>query len=376
MCCRGHALFDLTGILNLARGATLGDAAVMLNTSLHDFRPLIAGAPAPIGKELTNGDIVSFVPISSDAPDRHSLASAAADALGTTQLGSPSLGVGAADGLVGAVRSTTTPSLIPSTPRSTASGRGADEVAGGALANELPLRMCTRCLPLPGDPLVCTAPASGRQSPAAAVSASLSGAPSSSTAPPEPPHGTLHRADCDCLEHRRQLAAGDRQLRPTPAQQARMHSAIRAHEVGHVYCPVYATKLIVFTPDRPGMLLTVSSLVTDEVINIINVHSETREVGGESAFQYRVHVRDVAMLDALVRRLVSHQDVLRVLRADMDDLLHDSKDIFWAHAYGDEPSPAPLPVPRPDPSTAPSGNSAEGANSIWGAAYNPSPPEG
>ena len=72
-------------------------------------------------------------------------------------------------------------------------------------------------------------------------------------------------------------------------------------------------------------------------MNIIDVHSATREVGGESAFQYHVHVRSVAMLGDLVRALEQLEDVVCVLRADMDDMLHDSPDSFWAHAFEDEP---------------------------------------
>ena len=40
---------------------------------------------------------------------------------------------------------------------------------------------------------------------------------------------------------------------------------------------------IVFTRDRPGMLLTVSAVVTAESSNIIDVHSETLTPGGEAA---------------------------------------------------------------------------------------------
>ena len=64
------------------------------------------------------------------------------------------------------------------------------------------------------------------------------------------------------------------------------------------------------------------------------MHSETREVGGHSAFQYRVHVKDAAMVDRLVAQLERVEDVVCVLRADMDDMLHDSVDNFWANAEG------------------------------------------
>ena len=62
------------------------------------------------------------------------------------------------------------------------------------------------------------------------------------------------------------------------------------------------------------------------------MHSETREVGGHSAFQYRVHVKDAEMVDKLVESLEQVDDVVKVIRADMDDMLHDSVETFWANA--------------------------------------------
>ena len=56
------------------------------------------------------------------------------------------------------------------------------------------------------------------------------------------------------------------------------------------------SQIVVFCRDRRGMLLDVSTAVTDEAENIIDVHSETLDAsgGGEAAFQYSVHVRDAA----------------------------------------------------------------------------------
>ena len=50
-----------TRILNLARGATLGDAANLLGTSPSTHVPLISGSPADLSTQLSNGEIVSFI---------------------------------------------------------------------------------------------------------------------------------------------------------------------------------------------------------------------------------------------------------------------------------------------------------------------------
>ena len=50
-----------TRILNLARGATLGDAARQLDVNLATHVPLISGSPADLGTQLSNGEIVSFM---------------------------------------------------------------------------------------------------------------------------------------------------------------------------------------------------------------------------------------------------------------------------------------------------------------------------
>ena len=87
-------------------------------------------------------------------------------------------------------------------------------------------------------------------SPAEAVSDALGGS-GARTPTAEVPQGTLHRAECECLVLRRQLATGQQMLRPTAALAERMDAAIRPHTVGQ-NTQVYATKLIVFTRDRPG----------------------------------------------------------------------------------------------------------------------------
>ena len=315
-----------TRILNLARGSTLADAAVMLSEppsptrplSASRYTPLIAGVPAPLSTELKNGDIVSFVPAGTVVPPPDSLGTAAADALANT----------AARLATHGQPSTLPPAAVPLTP--IANGVASASVADAAALDDenIAWRVCSRCLPLPGDPLVCTTPADKTLStPNADGTSGSSGA------------GTLHRADCECLDLRRQLASGLKLIRPSPSNAARMDGNIQPHTPGGAARKVFATKIIVFTRDRPGMLLTVSAVVTTEVVNIINVKSETREVGGQSAFQYSVHVRSVEMMEALVAKLQELEDVVSVLRADMDDMLHDSKESFWENALEDEDLP-------------------------------------
>ena len=95
---------------------------------------------------------------------------------------------------------------------------------------------------------------------------------------------------------------------------------------------LFTTRIIVFTRDRPGVLVDVSTVVTDATDNIIDVLSKTHQVGGESAFQYKVQVRSLEMVQRLMAKLHEHEDVVCVLRGNMDDMLHDSPAAFWAHA--------------------------------------------
>ena len=54
------------------------------------------------------------------------------------------------------------------------------------------------------------------------------------------------------------------------------------------------------------------------------------QVGDASAFMYTVHIDSVAMLERLLSVLEALDDVVCVVRADMDDLMHDlGYDAFW-----------------------------------------------
>ena len=262
-----------TRILNLAVGATLQEAANALNATAASQVALLNGTPRRGSTKLKNGDIVSFVRVDDQ-----------------TLQGAP---VDEEEGFEG--------------------GR-----KGNALGVLPKLHVCERCLPLPGDAIALTTRStSQRGDEDLAVG------------------GRLHRAASECLAMRRDLAAGERLVRPTAALEEKYRKkfddALRPRAPPGGTDEVLATKIIVFTTDRTGLLLTISSVVTLNTVNIVNVRSETRMVGDASAFCYTVHIASVEMLEALILNLEQLDDVRCVLRADMDDLMHDlGPDGFWA----------------------------------------------
>lgn len=86
---------------------------------------------------------------------------------------------------------------------------------------------------------------------------------------------------------------------------------------------------------QPQVLLAVSSAVTAEAVNIIDVHSQTHRVGGESAFQYKVQVSSREQAERMMAVLSTLDDVVSVLRGDMDDMLRDNPATFWEYACED-----------------------------------------
>ena len=55
-------------------------------------------------------------------------------------------------------------------------------------------------------------------------------------------------------------------------------------------------------------------------------------VPGESAFQYNVQVSSLAMIERLFGAVEALDDVVCVRRGDLEHMLHDSLEGFWAHA--------------------------------------------
>jgi (p)ppGpp synthase/HD superfamily hydrolase len=273
-----------TRILNLPVGATVGDVVPLLPGDASTHVPLVSGLPASVITELRNGDIISSAPRNTAAPELAPIID---------------------------------PLTLPEQVGVLEAGQLRVDDGSEIAAN---WHVCERCLPLPCDNLVCTSPANAQPDGDGRVSC------------------TLHRADSECHALRRQLAAGDRGIRPTPALGDKYRDKLGA-ALGRVRDggesareAIYKTKVIVFTKDRPGVLLTVSACVTSETVNIVDVHSKTHKVGGESAFQYKVHIASFEQLERLTAALEELDDVQCVLRGDMEDMLHDSPTSFWAHA--------------------------------------------
>ena len=283
-------------ILNLARGATLADAASQLGVPLRTHASLVNGATAATSYELQNGDIVSFE--SDAAPGGAALAAPFSDA---------SVFGPMADGA--ALQRDELPRGGPSDERdgwerSEAARHMArrDRLRARA-AHYLQERRgtgwvpCTRCCPLLGDELCGVVSGAGK------------------AAGGEP--GTLHRADAECELMRRQLAVdGGVALERSAESQAQLSEALVSSrpDTGH------ACTIVVICRDRRGMLLDVSTAVTDGATNIVNVHSEIFTPGAESAFQYMVTVSDVAQLDRLFELIANVPDVTAVRRGSLLEL--------------------------------------------------------
>jgi len=201
--------------------------------------------------------------------------------------------------------------------------------------------VCERCLPLPGDALECTIATSNALT---NVATAAGGEVSDSTV------CTLHRAVrsnyAECLEMRVERSASNgRTLRRTEktAQRCDQQLEIRVRRFvgigpnfggpGSERRPVLTTQLVVFATDRPGLLLSISAVVTNWTLNIVDVMSKTRLVGHSSAFQFKVLVTDKRMLAEAIAQIEAVDDVVRVLRADIESMVLDKGlDGFWEHA--------------------------------------------
>ena len=178
-------------------------------------------------------------------------------------------------------------------------GSGALPRAGDA-ASSGGLQLCRHCQPIPGDPL------------AEAL-------------------GLIHRADAECSLIPPPAAEPGATPAAVSGDDARAllararPAADRGEETEH------EVSIVVFCTDRRGMLLDLSSIVTQEASNIVDVHSET--IPPDSAFQYTVELKDVEQLRALMGRLLRDVDgVQRVVRGTVEGLMaRDSPAAFWAN---------------------------------------------
>ena len=183
---------------------------------------LLSGVEAPPSRELQNGDVLSFVPSSMD--DAWERAARRPSAL--PKAAASAAGDGAGDG------------------SAAADGDGGAQVRDAYLYETL-WQPCEHCLPLYGDKVV------GSCAKCSASDAS-SGRPT----------GTVHRLEVDvgrpsqiagdCLELRRQLAAGEALVRGGGLV---MEDELSAALPPTDRSAAFGTKVIVFTRDRPGILV-------------------------------------------------------------------------------------------------------------------------
>ena len=85
------------------------------------------------------------------------------------------------------------------------------------------------------------------------------------------------------------------------------------------------TRTLTPTPTL-NLILTLTPTLT------LTLTQHTRPAPGESAFQYKVQVSSLEMVERLFGAVEALDDVACVRRGDMEHMLHDSPASFWAHA--------------------------------------------
>jgi len=314
-------------ILNLAKGATLADAAAQLGADAGmpggAFRGRVGevnGSPAPAGRELANGDIVSFEPPSAERRmldasgyELTQLQTARRRQQQQPQPPSPPQ----------MQPQPSPPQLQPQPPQPQL--QAAEEVVADATDpdDEAPgWAVCAVCKPLPGDELAGTRAASRGGGGAGAR--------------------TLHRRGCGCRELQKELElesnaaanAADADDDDDAVQRELSEALAELRETDAEGAAVgYEAQISVFCEDRRGMMMDVASVCTDVASNIVDVHSETRDGGGAAVFQFTVQLHDAAQLARLVGEMVGVPSVTRVVRSSMKELKRDrSTRAFWALA--------------------------------------------
>ena len=230
---------------------------------------------------------------------------------------------------------------------------------------------CDRCMPLPGDALVCTL----------------------QNAPKGPTRGMVHRAaslgSSKCKQLQRALADGQQliesgeelcelaeEMAEGMAEGAALQDARAAPRAGTLdgaddQLQVAAlqrgltTSLVVFVKDEPGTLLAITHAVTHASLSILDVASGPRaddrpnahrpsaerpsaeRTDGESlvgAFEFRVQIRSLDQLKQLTASLEMLPQVVHVRRDAMELMLEESRQAgassgtealskFWSYAH-------------------------------------------
>ena len=386
-------------ILNLARGATLADAAAVLRVPLDSQSGFVCNhnmcEAVSLDSALSNGDIVCFAPSLDTAIDRSRLATASESdggdqPLSTAEWGPHAAAATAATAAAAAAAASTNapaapaapplpgstevpphwraPSLLPisplvpiaglplPTPISTSNSISPKEMAledgceiERATASWL---SCEHCLPLPGDALTCTLHRSGGRV-----------------------QGTVHRGGPDrrlraCKHLRRQLADGAQLLEGGEEmcglleQEATLTMALLTIAVltmallvltyhglleqeasplfgegGSVGGRMLTTSLVAFVRDEPGALLALTQVATATSLSILDISSRSRSPSAAwpamGAFEIRVRLNSLAQLEELTAALEQLPQVVSVRRDSIEMMLEESESSFWPDGVAD-----------------------------------------
>jgi hypothetical protein len=386
-------------ILNLARGATLADAAAVLRVPLDSQSGFVCNhnmcEAVSLDSALSNGDIVCFAPSLDTAIDRSRLATASESdggdqPLSTAEWGPHAAAATAATAAAAAAAASTNapaapaapplpgstevpphwraPSLLPisplvpiaglplPTPISTSTSISPKEMAledgceiERATASWL---SCEHCLPLPGDALTCTLHRSGGRV-----------------------QGTVHRGGPDrrlraCKHLRRQLADGAQLLEGGEEmcglleQEATLTMALLTIAVltmallvltyhglleqeasplfgegGSVGGRMLTTSLVAFVRDEPGALLALTQVATATSLSILDISSRSRSPSAAwpamGAFEIRVRLNSLAQLEELTAALEQLPQVVSVRRDSIEMMLEESESSFWPDGVAD-----------------------------------------
>ena len=337
-------------ILNLARGATLADAAAALDVSVGGDRetgdredsatpfregtgkvqgrfredsatPFICShnmcEAASLDTELENGDIVCFAATTSSAN-----AEAARLIEGVEPMGAQPVVSWPREVADGGEEADKTGDAAHGRPSRVVGGRAelAELAEGCSLSApaESVWSICPACLPLPGDDLVCTLDAAGK------------GMLHRFRAPPR----SLQAPSMKCKQLRKQLADGAALLEGhEDACQLIQGTLGDGSEDGENARALTTSLVLVFGNNEPGNLLAVTEACTRHSLGIVDVNSKLAPLGSAAelaaamVFQFRVQVGSLEQLDTLVGALRALPHVVNV-RRDSLEILEEAGDVW------------------------------------------------
>ncbi len=111
---------------------------------------------------------------------------------------------------------------------------------------------------------------------------------------------TVHRRNCGNLRHL------------PPAEAERLINVRWANQPNHA---IYPVDLLVVATDRKGLLRDVSSVFSDEDVDVTGVNTHSEKSTDSANMRFTVEIRDMTQLERLMTKLQQIPDVLEVRRA-------------------------------------------------------------